>query len=82
MNINMNTIGNTHTTETYYPKALARFCTKSVTALTLKSMAMEASLKMLSTSVLGSGKVRDARGKKNFRNVLDESLPRELQVGL
>lgn len=52
----------------------------SVSGLTLKSMAMEASLKMLSTSALGSGKVRDARGKKNFRNVLDQTLPRELQV--
>ncbi|OXA47124.1 hypothetical protein Fcan01_18394 [Folsomia candida] len=51
----------------------------SVSGLTLKSMAMEASLKMLSTSALGSGKVRDARGKKNFRNVLDQTLPRELQ---
>jgi hypothetical protein len=69
-------------TETYYPKALARFCCKSITALTLKAMAMDASLKLVSSTQICIGVDRDARGKKLFRKLLDETLPRELQVGL
>lgn len=45
-------------------------------------MSTDVSLKMLTDSRFGSGNGRDARGKKTLRKLMDESLPRELQVGV
>lgn len=78
MNPNRGRAGRGALTETYYPKALARFCPKKNT-LSLKTLAEEAVIKVLVQSELFHG-ARNCRMKKGLRRYLNEWIPLQIQV--